>query len=576
MRGGRSRRGVSVAVAAWSSAVAIAMGLLVVGPAATTSAAAELESDVASEEQFRDALAACEALTLSTQSCEIRITSSFTITEAQGDPLYTGAAKLIIAGASPDVTVTGGGDVRFLRLSGDMVVELRDLSLTGFRRTDGAGGAVVSGDGLIGMTLFRVAMTDNAADGRGGAVRLDGGALSLFQTVFARNGALADGAVVTEHGGAVWVSGSGIVAEGNSLFVDNRALGRGGAVYVDGPVVDFLSNTFARNSAADGGALYAVDGSAYGVLGAVTFADNRASGQGGAVYMDGARMWWAQSTLVGNAAASGLGNAVFVTEDASRLRIGTTVFSRNGQDDACAIANGAELLTRGYIWTDDASCIGDPEAGAEERENFIVPGGDPRLGPLQDNGGELLPTWPQLTMMPAVDSPLRNAFTVPSAWTPGVARDPRGVNFLSQGHTIGAVHAPYPATTFVVLDDEGHEAASFTALDVTEVSDVQWWPLTDVSPAPPPGIVGPVGVMGFTAEVLGPGAWATFTATLPQPVNQVWKLVGGAWVQVTDAEISGTTVTFRVQDGGPLDADGQRDGTIVDPVLFAVGARFTG
>ncbi|MFO7244884.1 MAG: choice-of-anchor U domain-containing protein [Actinomycetes bacterium] len=59
-------------------------------------------------------------------------------------------------------------------------------------------------------------------------------------------------------------------------------------------------------------------------------------------------------------------------------------------------------------------------------------------------------------------------------------------------------------------------------------------------------------------------------------MTQAWKLVGGEWARVADAVISGTTVTYVLQDGGPLDADGAADGVIVDPVLFAVAAAFTG
>lgn len=72
------------------------------------------------------------------------------------------------------------------------------------------------------------------------------------------------------------------------------------------------------------------------------------------------------------------------------------------------------------------------------------------------------------------------------------------------------------------------------------------------------------------------GESVSVTAVLPQPVTQVWKDVNGTWVRASDAVIVGTTVTYELVDGGPLDSDGAANGVIVDPVLFGVGASFTG
>lgn len=46
--------------------------------------------------------------------------------------------------------------------------------------------------------------------------------------------------------------------------------------------------------------------------------------------------------------------------------------------------------------------------------------------------------------------------------------------------------------------------------------------------------------------------------------------------RTTAATFSGTTGTYTLVDGGPLDDDGVADGVIVDPVLFGVAAAFTG
>lgn len=96
-------------------------------------------------------------------------------------------------------------------------------------------------------------------------------------------------------------------------------------------------------------------------------------------------------------------------------------------------------------------------------------------------------------------------------------------------------------------------------------SDVTWQATGAVSPAAPAGVSAPQA-----------GDAVTVTVTLAQPVNTVWKLVGGEWTAVTGATFSGTTVTYTLVDGGPLDDDGVANGVIVDPVLFGVAAAFTG
>ena len=57
--------------------------------------------------------------------------------------------------------------------------------------------------------------------------------------------------------------------------------------------------------------------------------------------------------------------------------------------------------------------------------------------------------------------------------------------------------------------------------------------------------------------------------TLPDAVpvgTQYWKYIGSAWVQIPIGSDNGDNViTIQLTDGGPGDADGLADGTIVDP-----------
>ena len=63
------------------------------------------------------------------------------------------------------------------------------------------------------------------------------------------------------------------------------------------------------------------------------------------------------------------------------------------------------------------------------------------------------------------------------------------------------------------------------------------------------------------------------TLTFPSPIPQgavLKKYLNTAWQDVPGAQLSGNTATYQVQDGGPLDGDGQRNGQVVDPVALLV------
>ncbi|MCS7194080.1 MAG: hypothetical protein NZ849_04095 [Meiothermus sp.] len=84
-----------------------------------------------------------------------------------------------------------------------------------------------------------------------------------------------------------------------------------------------------------------------------------------------------------------------------------------------------------------------------------------------------------------------------------------------------------------------------------------------------PGYQTPYGGLAFTARVSGPGAALSVTLTFPQAIPQgavLLKCTGAGCSPVPGAQLSGNTATFQVQDGGPLDADGQANGQVRDPV----------
>ncbi len=160
------------------------------------------------------------------------------------------------------------------------------------------------------------------------------------------------------------------------------------------------------------------------------------------------------------------------------------------------------------------------------------------------------------------------AGTAVTVWIDGA-----GVDFIVQG----ARGAPASRTVSVT---GGNVTIYTSAGGLVRVSGST----VPTTPTPPPGVQFPYGVFDFTVVNLVPGASTTITITLPAPVTQYWKLHGNAWYQLTGVTFSGNDVIFTLVDGGPDDADGAANGTIVDPggpaiaALAAVGVipRFTG
>ena len=87
----------------------------------------------------------------------------------------------------------------------------------------------------------------------------------------------------------------------------------------------------------------------------------------------------------------------------------------------------------------------------------------------------------------------------------------------------------------------------------------------------PSGVSFPYGFVSWTVSGLHPGDSATVTLTFPGPIAvgaQYWKVVGGRWVDATSLigdDDGDSTLTLNITDGGPGDADGVANGTIVDP-----------
>jgi CSLREA domain-containing protein len=273
-----------------------------------------------------------------------------------------GRFRLTIAGAGEDAAATG------------------DLDLTKSVTIQGAGTRQTLIDGSVIDRVFDVAsgvtaliadvtVTGGLVDGNGGGIA-SAGTLTLLRDTIADNEATTVG---NNPGGGV--SSSGIVTVTQSTISGNRAYNGGGIAFSG--IATITDSTIAGNRAGglgsngDGGGISGSSGSSL-VLTGSTVADNHAfngAGSGGGIDVPAVTL--GNSIVANNRAHESNGNASYV--------------------DNCT----STVTSNGHNLSDGHDC-GLTATG--DRQDA-----DPRLGPLQDNGGPT-DTEALLAGSPAIDA----------------------------------------------------------------------------------------------------------------------------------------------------------------------------
>ncbi len=267
-------------------------------------------------------------------------------------------------------------------IAGDGVLEV-NAGLGNGLRNEGGGRVVVIETTFSGHT-----------SGYGGAIFNDGGHLELISSTIRDNTA-------TVNGGGIYSSGFFTVS--NSLIADNATAGAGGGLLISGylPLITLTNSTVSGNSA---------------------------GGNGGGIFSTAQNFTITNSTIANNTA--GLGGNIFLYSDtvAISITLRNTLIAGSLAGSDCVNA-GAAIIDGGGNFVGDGSC-GFPA------------GGDPRLGPLADNGG------PTLTHALLPGSPAINAAN--PAFCPAV--DQRGVvRPQGPGCDIGAFEAVLEWLFFPVI-----------------------------------------------------------------------------------------------------------------------------
>jgi hypothetical protein len=245
-----------------------------------------------------------------------------------------------------------------------------------------------SGAGLPGITADGgKALLIN---GNGSAIERAPGA-PPFRIFDVRGGNLTLDRVIIANG-YVNVIASGILVQfGGSLLLSNSAVvnstaSQGGGIFVVSSTATIINSTISGNSAGRGGGITVV-GSQVAILNS-TVARNSATLAGGGILLTSTSTLTVESTIIGDNAAP----------------------------------DGADLFLSSGTVNATRSLIESPQAGAINGTNVAnIVGQDPRLGPLQDNGGPT-PTHALLAGSPALDQGSNPLFLPFDQRGPGFAR----------------------------------------------------------------------------------------------------------------------------------------------------------
>jgi hypothetical protein len=433
-------------------------------------------------------------------------------------------------------TTPAGGTVDFQPgLSGTITLTSGQLTVAKDLTVDGPGAGVIAVSGNNASRVFAIGATftvdisgltiangkfGSTAGGGGGGI-LNAGTLTLTDSTLSGNSALG---TLGSLGGGIYNTGTLTIAactlSGNSA--SNAFTSSGGAIDNYQGTVTITASTLSGNTASGGrptfGGAIANDQGTLTIT-ASTLSGNSATsaggGNGGGIYNTGT-LTVTSSTLSGNSARTGGGID----------NVGGTVSSRNTLLAGNTASTSPDIA--GPLTSQGHNLIGDGSGGSGFSATDLVGTSanpiDPRLGPLQDNGG------PTQTRAPLAGSPALDAGDSALLGT----ADQRGVA-RAGGVNIGAYQAS--ATSFALTAPA--TAPAGTPFDVT-VQAVDPFGQT---------ALGYTGTVTFSTTDTNPAvvlpADHTFTAadagvhTFPGEATLV--SVGGQVLTATDAATSSLT-----------------------------------
>lgn len=347
------------------------------GPAVPAQAANLIVSDcgdTGGANQLRQKIAAAAS------NDTVTITCTGTINVSANGTLVIGKNLTINGPGAGNLAISGGDAVRVFDI-GAFTANISGVSIThgkiiGF---DGAGVNTLGTSLTVTSVVFD---NNNTSGGRGAAINMPSGALTVINSSFTNNTADGDGGAI-ENNGAILV----VV---NSTFFNNLANGDGGAIDNNGGTLTISGCTFNTNSGGlFGGAIWTTIPT---TISNSTFFNNKALGAGGGIEVNGSVTNLINVTFSGNGALIGGVHPIrIVPPKGGRTLPQSPPFFGGAINNAAGTVNLKNTILANS--TAGGNCNGimvdfgnnlqfNPNAGCG-----VMPAGDPKLSALANNGG---------------------------------------------------------------------------------------------------------------------------------------------------------------------------------------------
>jgi hypothetical protein len=334
---------------------------------------------------------------------ELKITDSLTINGSGADLLTIDAS-----GSDPTPGVADGKGSRIFNIDNGQPFyyqrPVSNVTISGMTLTGGETGFNYYGGGAIfsfeNLSVIGCDVRGNSSLSLGGGISSAGNSISIEKSIIRDNVADGPGGGI---GGGVWGNvsrigdsvvtgnyatiGAGLyITDSNATIDQSEISGNGGAAFGGGIFTDAIlkitNSTISGNAAKHGGGLYNLGNV---TITGSTLSSNTASGRGGAIANVGGRIVILYSTLTENQAADGQGGGVATRYNRASVEVTASIIAGNGTSDFDSF-DGAQFISHGYNVTGTGN-----SATAFDQPSDQIGVTDPKLNPLADNGGFLLP-----------------------------------------------------------------------------------------------------------------------------------------------------------------------------------------
>ena len=244
----------------------------------------------------------------------------------------------------------------------------RGTKIWNAKNPQGNGGAIYAkGAVTFGGNDNAVALSNNQAK-KGGLLYYDGDGSVTLSNEF--SGSISGNSAAC--GGAIYAVGGSVTVSGGTLSGNTAAGGDGGALYSENARLILSGGTFSGNTATSsggnggkGGAVYANIG-AVSISGSASLTGNTAASKGGAVCANsGAVSISGSGSLSGNTATNGNGGAVYADNGDVTIEAGTISGNRapKGSGGAVYASTGVVSMSGGTIGGDSDSDANQAKSG---------------------------------------------------------------------------------------------------------------------------------------------------------------------------------------------------------------------